>query len=177
MLMDYPRFNGDLHDPQAESDMGWVQAFILSVRNIRGEMNIAPKLGLKVLIKQGTAADEERYAGLRALIHKLANIAEVIFVAADHPIPMSATAVVGHLELFVPLAGLIDKDAELARLNKQIAKLSDEHTKLSSKLDNASYVSRAPADVVARDKARVAELASTMAKLKLQVQHLEQAFT
>lgn len=172
MLMDYPVLNAELQDPQAELDMVWIQNLILAVRNIRGEMNIAPKVEFNILVKQGTNDDSERYEAQRALIKKLANVTDALFVDANHDVPMSATAVVGHLEIFVPLAGLIDKEAEITRLNKQITKLADEHGKLFGKLSNESYVARAPADVVARDKARVTELTDTIDKLKTQIERI-----
>lgn len=175
MLMDYPVVNLEQQDPQAEHDMLWVQQLILAVRNIRGEMNIAPKVEFKILIKNGTDDDVERYEQQRALIKKLANVIDAKFVDATHEIPMSATAVLGHLELSVPLEGLIDKEAEITRLNKQVVKLSEEHGKLSGKLSNESYVSRAPADVVARDKARVAELSDAIEKLQAQMLRIDSA--
>jgi valyl-tRNA synthetase len=167
MLMDYPVVNQDWVDAASEKDMQWVQDFILVVRNIRGEMNIAPKLPLSVLIKQGTEQDAERYAHHQQLINKLANLSSVTFVEADFALPESASGVLGHLELFVPLEGLIDKEAEKARLQKQLEKLSKEHLMLSSKLANEGYIARAPKDIVERDRARVAELAEMMGKIRV----------
>lgn len=172
MLMDYPIQDPDWVDSTSVKDMQWVQDFILALRNIRGEMNIAPKLPLTVLIKQASPEDSSRYSLHKALINKLANLSEVTFIDADTIVPASASAVLGHLELFVPLEGLIDKEAERARLNKQIEKLSKEHTMLSGKLANEGYVARAPQDIVARDKARVVELTDILTKLQTQVQAL-----
>jgi valyl-tRNA synthetase len=168
MLMDYPSVNADWVDPASEKDMEWVKSFILALRNIRGEMNLAPKLALPVLIKQATPDDQLRYQEHKPLIHKLANLSGVEFIAAETALPLSASAVLGSLELFVPLEGLIDKKAENARLQKQIDKLEKETQMLSGKLANEGYLARAPQELVERDKARVAELEATLNKLKEQ---------
>lgn len=167
MLMEYPSVNNDWINPSSETDMLWVQEFILVLRNIRGEMNIAPKLPLSVLIQQFNAEDIRRYQDHQRLINKLANLSEVSFVEADFLIPESASGILGHLELFVPLEGLIDKEAEKARLQKQLEKLSKEHSMLTTKLANEGYVARAPAEIVERDKARVAELAEMIGKIRV----------
>ncbi len=79
--------------------------------------------------------------------------------------PESATALVGDMKLLIPMAGLIDKDAELARLNREIDKLGKDLDKCQTKLANPSYVERAPAEVVAQERVRVAELQSALSRL------------
>lgn len=173
MLMPYPQADDAWVKPDAEADMQWLQQFIVSVRNIRGEMNISPKKALSVLIKHGKDVDKHRYDLHKALLGKLANLESVEFIADDATLPMCASAVLGDLELFVPLEGLIDKAAEIARLNKQLVKLQKEHQMLSGKLSNKKYVDNAPAELVQRDQARLEELTTTIGKLEAQVGALQ----
>ena len=169
MLMDYPSVDTQWVNPEAVKDMQWVQDFIVALRNIRGEMNIAPKLPLSVLIKQGNKSDAKRYAEHALLINKLANLNKVEFIASDASVPTSASAVLGHLELFVPLEGLIDKEAEKARLSKQLEKALKEHTMLAGKHSNAKYLERAPREIIEKEKVRIDELASLIEKIQGQV--------
>ena len=81
---------------------------------------------------------------------------------------MSATALVGDMEILVPMAGLIDKDAELARLNKEAEKLQKELMKVKGKLNNEKFVSKAPEEVVAKEKSRLEEMETTLSKLNQQ---------
>jgi valyl-tRNA synthetase len=173
MLMPYPQVDSTWSDPTSIQDMAWVQSFILALRNIRGEINIAPKLPLKVLIKQSNQNDQQRYALHQSLINKLANLSEVSFVEPDQTVPQSAGAVLGHLELFVPLEGLIDTEAEKARLGKQIEKLNKELMMLTGKHSNQNYLAKAPQEIIEKEKIRVDELKATMDKLNSQIGALE----
>jgi valyl-tRNA synthetase len=172
MLAAYPEFVSDKVDTAAVAQIDWLKNIILAVRNIRGEMNISPKQSLKVLVKHAEAEDQQRWQDLDRLLQQMANIKNAEFLSNDAAVPMSASAVVGHLELFVPMEGLIDVEAEIARLNKQISKLEKEHGMLSGKLQNKNYVDRAPAELVQRDQVRVDELATTIAKLQGQLKAL-----
>ena len=85
---------------------------------------------------------------------------------------MSATALVGNLEILVPMAGLIDKDAELARLGKEIEKLGKDLARIEGKLSNSSFVDRAPADVVEKERAKLADQQQALEKLREQEQRI-----
>lgn len=85
---------------------------------------------------------------------------------------MSATALVGDMEILVPMAGLIDKDAETARLNKEIEKLEKEVSRTQGKLNNEKFVGKAPAEVVQKEKDKLADYEAALAKLKEQVQKI-----
>jgi valyl-tRNA synthetase len=169
MLMDYPAVDSHWVNPEAIQYMQWVQGFILALRNIRGEMNIAPKLPLKVLIKHSTEQEQMRYLEHAHLINKLANLSEVDFIESAATLPACASAILGQLELFVPLEGLIDKEAERARLSKQLEKAVKEHTMLMGKHSNANYVTRAPQEIVEKEKVRIEELGALIEKVKEQM--------
>jgi len=159
-------------DQQALKDVEWLQAVILGVRNIRGEMNISPAKDIVVLFKNGTAEDQKRLQNNQQFLKKLASLESATWLNAGDAEPMSATALVGAMEILVPMAGLIDKDAEIARLTKESAKLEMDITKTEAKLSNEAFVAKAPEAVVATERARVAEHKIAIEKLREQIQKI-----
>ncbi|HRE32083.1 MAG TPA: class I tRNA ligase family protein, partial [Candidatus Berkiella sp.] len=160
MLQPYPLFEENKVNHSAEVAMQGIQAMILGVRNIRGEMNISPAKQLPLLCRGG------HDSGLRkivmenlATVQSLCKVESLSWLEADATVPSSATALVNDLELFIPLAGFIDKEAEAKRLNKEMEKLHKEITDIQKRLQNENYVKKAPAEVVAkeREKLQVAE--------------------
>lgn len=172
MLQSYPTLDARQRNLAAENEIAWLQKVIVGVRNIRGEMNISPKLALPILVKNASAKDLARLQQHRALLTTLAKIDSLRELAPNEAVPPSATAIVDELELHIPMAGLIDINAESARLQKEIGKQQKELEQLSGKLQNVNYVERAPAEVVARDRNRVAELELAIVKLKQQLERL-----
>ncbi len=99
----------------------------------------------------------------------LAKLSTVEWLTNDQNTPAAATALVGEMEILIPLAGLIDIDAETTRLNKEIAKLQAEIAKCESKLKNTSFTDKAPADVVAQEKTRLSEFTLAVKQLQQQL--------
>ncbi|MDQ2077195.1 valine--tRNA ligase [Marinimicrobium sp. ABcell2] len=172
MLVPYPKADESKIDHAAISDIEWLQAVILGVRNIRGEMNISPAKKLPLFFLNGSADDQRRLEENRPFLLKLAALEEVTWLDSEDQAPVSATALAGQLELLVPMAGLIDKDAELARLNKEVGKLQQDIGRTEGKLGNAGFVDKAPAEVVEKERARLAELKGSLGKLQEQVQRI-----
>jgi valyl-tRNA synthetase len=137
-------------DAEADTAMDTLIEVVRAVRNIRAEMNIAPKVELELWVAPGSTADI--LTTNQAMVRRLARLTSVE-VGAEPPAG-SATAVVGGTELSVPIAGYVDLSAEEDRLAKALAKIEQEIARLDKKLGNAKYVERAPAEVVAgeRDK-------------------------
>ena len=162
MLQTLPEFSEARRDSAAEEEIAWAKQFIMGIRKIRSEMNIAPGKPLPVLLENASRSDQERLSTHEVLLTSLARIESITVLASDETPPESATALVGDLKLLIPLAGLIDKDAELARLDKELSRLQGEIKRLSGKLGNDNFVARAPADVVEkeREKLRDAESAA-----------------
>ena len=172
MLQPYPQFDAKLHDKNIEAELDWVKNVVIAVRTIRSEMNIAPGKPLSVLFHKGTELDKKRYEQNQRLVNSLARLESARWLAANETPPESATALVGELEILIPMAGLIDKKEETARLNREIAKLAKETEKAESKLQNPHFVDKAPADVVEKERDKLTELKTTLQKLEDQLKKI-----
>jgi valyl-tRNA synthetase len=169
MLAAFPKAQELDADRAAEPEMRWVMNFILAVRQIRGEMDIAPSRRLEVLLQNAGPVDRAYLERNRHYLSRLAGIAEPRILAASETAPISAAALVGTLEILVPMAGLIDPQAELDRLSKRQRRAEADFGKLQVKLSNADFARNAPPDVVAKDQARLSELRTEIDQLTHQV--------
>ncbi len=165
MLQPWPEFDPSRFDEQAEGDIEWVKALMLGVRQIRGEMNISMARKIDLVLRNADTTDRRRLAENEPMLKKLAKLESITVLPADQEAPLAATALVGEMEVLVPMAGLIDKDAELARLDKEIAKLDGEVKRVGGKLSNEGFVAKAPAEVIDKERAKLAEAEQALAKL------------
>jgi valyl-tRNA synthetase len=165
-LQAYPESQIDKIDKQAEQEIEWIKQFIVGVRRIRAEMDINPKKALPVLLQNGNNTDHEKWEAHQILITNLARLATVTWLKEDANSPESAIALVGDLRILVPLAGLIDKEAELKRLEKEINKLKKELVKSTTKLNNPKFTARAPQNIVKKEQQRVDEMNATLQELQ-----------
>ena len=172
MLQPYPEANHAQVDAAAEADIEWLQQFLLGVRRIRAEMNIAPGKLLPVLLQHGTDADRERLERHQRALLTLGRLQSIVWLSEDKAAPDAAIALVGGMKILIPMAGLIDKTAESARLDKEIAKLRQERERGLAKLGNADFIARAPAVVVEKERTRMMELQMAVAKLEAQLAHI-----
>ena len=172
MLQPYPEPNEHDIDFRANEDIEWLKVVIEGVRNIRGEMNIPPGKELSVLLRKGDENDRLRLSKNSQYLRKLAKIAHIDWLAADDAVPLAATALAGELEILVPMAGLIDKDAEINRLNREIGKLESDQTRLQGKLNNAAFVDKAPAAVVAKEQDKMYAQRQALETLREQIQRI-----
>lgn len=169
MLQPYPLVEDLLKNPAAEAEIEWMKKFIIGVRTIRSEMNIAPGKPLRVLLNQGNALDHQRVGTNEPLIKALAKLAEITWLTPSSVTPESATALVGELEILIPIEGLIDKKEESHRLSREISKLSKEAERAEAKLLNPQFVDKAPPEVVDKERTRLSELKMTLEKLEQQL--------
>lgn len=167
MLQPYPVADEAKIDTQAEADIEWLKAFINGIRNIRAEMNINPGKPLDVLLNHYNAEDERRLHDNEAFLKKLAKLDSVTLLTGSDA-PPAAAALVGDMEVLVPIAGLIDKEAELARLDKEIQKLTADAQRTTGKLSNASFVEKAPAEVIEKERTKLAEAEQAISRLNEQ---------
>jgi valyl-tRNA synthetase len=173
MRQPYPVAEANQADPAAVSEMEWVKQFILGVRQIRSGMNIPPGKPLPVLLQNASADDRTRLTKNRAYIDFLARTESVTVLAANEEAPESATALVGNMKVLIPMAGLIDKDAEIARLTKEIDRIQNDIPRIEGKLSNESFVAKAPAEVVEKEKTRLSEMRAAVDSLTTQLERIK----
>ncbi|WP_016915008.1 valine--tRNA ligase [Vreelandella stevensii] len=164
----WPEADESKIDEQATRDIEWLKGVIIAVRNIRAEMNIAPGKPLDVLLTKGQPEDAERLDQNRRFLAKLAKLESVTWLANPDEAPLSATQLVGDMEVLVPMADLIDKDAELARLAKEIDKQDKLIGGIEKKLGNDGFIAKAPVAVVEKERAKLAEFQATRQLLEEQ---------
>ena len=172
MVQSFPAFDESQCDQQAIDDLEWVKQFIVAIRNIRGEMDISPSKALPVLLKNVNQEDQRRLNENQQFLSALAKLDTIETLSDKDEAPLAATAVVGDLSVLIPMAGLIDKDAEIARLTKSIEKLTKEADKTRSKLGNEKFVGKAPEAVINKEKAKLADAESALDKLKVQMEQI-----
>ncbi|HSG65302.1 MAG TPA: class I tRNA ligase family protein, partial [Gammaproteobacteria bacterium] len=159
-------------DREAADEIAWIKDVVIGIRQIRGEMGISPGKRLPVLVADAAAGDRERVARHQAILQALART-EPLRVADDGDDPgVVATALVRQFRVLVPLAGVIDLDAERARLAKQRDRMRQDLGKAQAKLDNAQFVANAPAAVIQKERDRAAELAIQIEALEQQMSRL-----
>ncbi len=173
MLQPYPVADTDKIDEQAIKEMQWVQAVINSVRNIRGEMNIEPKKELQIFVADADTEQTRILDENRASLAIVARINNVDFLHESKELNNAASALIGNAKIMVPLGDLIDKDAELSRLNRELERAAKDLDRTKTKLGNPQFVNKAPEAVVNKEKARLAELEAALSKLNDQLQQVQ----
>ncbi len=172
MTRPFPVADSSKIENEAEQELEWVKSFVGGVRRIRSEMDIAPGKALPVLLQNASREDRHIFERNEPFIRTLARIESIEWLDSAARAPESATALVGELQILIPLAGLIDKEAELARLEKEIGKLDINLEKGHAKLRNANFVDKAPAAVVEKERQRVDEMDQTRQQLQQQAEKI-----
>ena len=169
MLQPYPITDASQINQPAMDATDWLMQFILGVRRIRGEQNIAPGKPLNVLLQNGTETDRNHLKNTQDFLLKLGRLETITWLGEDDQAPDSAIAPVGKMEILIPLAGLIDKKAEIARLEKEIQKIQKELPRIEAKLSNPSFIDRAPKEVVDKEKSKLEKNRLTLQQLQEQL--------
>jgi valyl-tRNA synthetase len=173
MRQPYPAPESTAVDQAAIEEINWVKDFIAGIRKIRSGMNIDPRKPVPVLLEGGSATDKERLEGNRHYLESVGRAADVTWLEAGDTAPESATALVGEMKLLIPLAGLIDKEAEIIRLGKELDNKRSELARCEQKLSNESFVARAPAAVVEKEQTRAVELKTAISSLEEQQKKIQ----
>ncbi|MCJ2378348.1 valine--tRNA ligase [Vibrio sp. ZSDZ34] len=168
MTQPLPQFNQDNFDTEIVADLEWVKAFITSIRNLRAEYDIAPSKGLDVMLKVANETDAARVKANEIVLTSLAKLDSIKVLDDGEETPACATSLVGKSELMIPMAGLIDKDAELARLDGEVKKTQGEIKRIEGKLGNEGFVAKAPEAVVAKEREKLEGYKETLVKLEEQ---------
>lgn len=169
MLQPYPQADNTLTSSALDTEIEWVKTVILALRNIRGELNISPALTLPVLFSKGSVQDQTFMETNRHYLVKLAKLESLVWLDDAASAPPSAMQLAGDMEIRVPLAGLINVQAEQARLTKEIEKLQLEISKINNQLSNTKFVDNAPPAVVAKERERLSNSSSSVAQLQEQL--------
>jgi valyl-tRNA synthetase len=170
VVAEYPQFDPALADASAESQAEMVQDVITKVRNIRSEMSVDPKQQVVVRLATEDSNVARVLSDAEEYIFRLAGVRQLEIVPQLHAYKLAAQAVAAGCALEVPLEGLIDRTAERTRLEREIEKALKEVEGLERKLSNASFVERAPAEVVDEIRRRLAEYQDKAAKLRAALQ-------
>ncbi len=173
MLAQYPKADEAKIDAQADIDIEWLKGVITGIRNIRADMGIGPGKPVKCFFKDGNQDDQRRLEGNQSFLKNLAKLEDITWLNPGDKAPLSSTALVGEMEVLIPMAGNIDTDAEINRLNKAIEKNQKELERVSGKLNNPKFVDKAPADVIEKEKAKLADYEGTQAKLNEQLEAIK----
>ncbi len=166
-LRPYPtaaEFSGDY--AQAEADVEWFKTMVSALRRVRSELNVPPSRLVRLLLQGGQAVDQARVERFTSQLRFLLKLENIEWLAADAQTPPAAAAIVGELKLLVPLEGLVDLDAERARLDKEIARVSAEKEKSETKLSR--FTDKVPAAVVEQERVRLADWNGQLAGLQAQ---------
>ena len=173
MLQPYPIADTEAVDSDAEADIDWLKQLIIAIRTVRSEANLAPGLVLNVLLRNASASDRERINCNAAVLKKLAKTGSFTVLADDDETPPSLSALCGHMEILVPMAGLIDVEAEWTRLSKEREKHAVDIQRLDGKLNNAQFVARAPANVVAKEREKRHAAQDALTKIAMQLEKIQ----
>ena len=126
-----------------------------------------------MLLRNGDKSDQNRLATNSQYLKKLAKITQIAWLSEDDDVPLAATALAGELEILVPMAGLIDKDTEIARLSREIGRVESDLTRLQGKLGNAAFVDKAPAAVVAKEQDKMQAQMQALEALRGQLDRIQ----
>ena len=172
MTQPYPESDARKIDEQAEAEMQWVMDFILGIRKIRGEMDISPGRLLPVILGDASPRDLTYLENNADILHKVGKIESIGQLESGEPEPESAISLLGNMRLLIPMAGLIDRDAELERLAKLAAQVQDELDRVAGKLANTGFVTKAPAQVVDAERRKLSDLETRKSGITEQIEKI-----
>ena len=168
MIKPYPEFNESEFDNEVNEEIEWLKNIITAIRTLRAEMNISPTKTITVIFSKGEESDKKRLRETEQYIKLLGKITQWRWVYTNELLPLSATDIVGNLEIHLPLSGLIYKETELSRLKKKIVKLERKKENSLKKLDNPNYAKKAPKEIVEKEYIFLEKIQKTLKKLQLQ---------
>ncbi|WP_454785190.1 valine--tRNA ligase [Legionella sp. WA2024007413] len=175
MISAYPQVNPEFINDTIEEELEWLKAAIQAIRTIRSEMSISPAKLIPLYIRNITPILKDRVEKYQHTLKALSKLSQIHYLEADEKIPVSATAVLGEIELLIPMADLIDKEAELTRLSRELAKLEKDINLAEGKLNNPKFTDKAPAEIIAKEREKLTQAQQTKEKLlqhKIRVESL-----
>ena len=174
MLAPWPASEPETTDLDAEEEIEWMKGIIVAIRTIRSEANIPPATTLEVTVANTSKEDRDRLQRNATFLQRLSKSTSITPIENHKSEAASLMALFGDLEVRVPMAGLVDVAAELARLDKEIAKAEAEKARLYGKLTNAKFIERAPANIVDAERQKLAQADTSLNVLQQQRQQIEE---
>lgn len=166
MLSKYPLANRGLVNLEIEMEINWLQKIINAIRTLRSEMNIPPAKLISLYFQSAMAPIlREKIVKYHAVLTALSQLEEIYFLQKNEPTPIAASIIVNDIEILIPMAGIINKKAELKRLDKELSKLNTIIAQIQSKFNNANFVQKAPAEIVAKEQEKLLQATLTQEKL------------
>lgn len=173
MLSAYPEVKETLINLSIEEEFQWLKSLIQTLRTLRSELMIPPAKKITLYLKNANSTVKNRIEKYNNILFNLSRINTIHYVKEKETIPVSATAIVDDLELFLPMAEFINKHSELSRLTKEIAKLEKDISLAQTKLNNPQFTEKAPAEIILKEKEKLAVANATKAKLLQQKKSVE----
>lgn len=171
--MEWPEYDSALTKDEAATKMDWLISVISEIRSVRADMNVPGGAKIPLMVKDASDQTKEDFNTFDEIIKRMARLESIEFV--DEPPKGAIQAVVDQITLILPIADIIDLDAEKERLKKQLSKLEDDINKVSQQLDNKNFVERAPSEVIEEKQQQRAEAQSMHDKIRAALQQLEAA--
>jgi valyl-tRNA synthetase len=174
MLQPYPEADAFPADDDAERELNWIRNVILGVRQIRGEMDISPAKRLPMLIQNPSDNDRILLESHERYLTDLGQLESIRIIEDGNEPPPSATALLGEMKILVPMAGLIDVEAERKRLEKNRARVLSGLSRVQGKLGNDKFLANAPDEVVAKEQAKLEALQREINQFDEQLSRLDE---
>lgn len=174
MVSAFPEFQESQTDEEIEKEMQVIMEVITGIRNIRGEMNLNPGLKLNVLIKTQNREIQKSLLDQVDYIRELARVERMEAGSNIEKPKVSASSVLGEMDLIIPLEGLMDFEEERNRVEKELKKIEKDLIFLDKKLSNPNFVKKAPAEVIEKDEHRKTSLSEKQAKLEIHLKTIKQ---
>ena len=174
MLASYPQITDfEAAAPAVNESIECVQALIGATRTLRSDMNLSPGQALPAVLFSDQPSTVQAVRANESLLLKLAKLDSISWAESKSDIPASASLIAGDIELYIPLAGLIDVEQEVARIGKRIEQLTKEIVRIDGKLGNPNFADKAPADVVAKEKEKLSAYQTELGKMQEQLESVK----
>lgn len=167
MLCAYPQIEPHLVHPTAESEFEWIKSMIQAVRTLRSEIGISPAKPVSIILCHLNADLKHKVKQHQKILQTLGKISQIEVETERDKQAAYASTLVGTLEILIPISGLIDKEAELARLDKELAKLNKDIEYGQSKLNSREFMEKAPSDLITSVKDKLEQTRNAIEKLRL----------
>ncbi len=168
MQQPYPKADSSKINIAAIEELEWVKMFIIGIRKIRSEMNISPSKPLTILLDNMNKKDKQYLLSNKLSLTSLAKAASITILSKEDIVPEAAISLVGEMKILIPLDGLIDKKAEIARLAKEVSKLEAEVKRFIEKLSNQKFISKAPEKIILKEKQKLIDSEIALKNMKEQ---------